>query len=454
MSCLAGLAALLANIPSNQNPQRTWAEENGHPSFGCIVGEAGDVDGDRIPDLVLGDSGFDSEKTLSRFWLVSGATGTVVRDIVLSCPGVLRREHYGAAFRVHGGVDVDADGIPDLLIAMQAFEKGSEGCVFLVSGRDSSTLRILPARGSRSPNGDWARFVDDLDGDGRRDVGILRLEPEQESAELCTFSSASGKALWSCPVANDCGSDVGGWIPVGIPEAGTPRDFVVVLQGKLGCGPVVRRYSSSARRCVWDYPVEAQRCRWPYAALGLWCDVDGDGERDVAIGLCDDVHVLSGRTGELLLQFTPNESTYSSNGCGWSLSVIQDSRASYGGLALAIAETEGEMWYGSVRLKGGDSMEDQWLSKPGFSAHSLEEIGEVHHFGYQTASIGDVNGDGVEDLVVGSWEGFSSDPGLAQLLSGKDGSVLFEYRRKGDGIEAIRPQSIKPAASPAAHRGR
>lgn len=126
---------------------------------------------------------------------------------------------------------------------------------------------------------------------------------------------------------------------------------------------------------------------------------------------------------------------------GWQLAIVRDARPG-GTPALAISETD--CFAGCVRLRRYGQERDVWQVKG--------DDADVSNFGNQLASVGDVNGDGVDDLIVGTWNGIAGLPGLAQLLSGRDGSLLFEYRRKRDGIEAKRPQPIKPAASPAERR--
>ena len=64
--------------------------------------------------------------------------------------------------------------------------------------------------------------------------------------------------------------------------------------------------------------------------------------------------------------------------------------------------------------------------------------GELDHLGIGISSLGDVNGDGYADFIVGKMTGaytFCFGPGAARVISGKDGSLLYEVRgtdKEGD----------------------
>src|SRR5262245_49518994 len=124
--CVLTSLSLASSLP----PTCASSLGDAHSTFGCIVGAAGDIDLDGTPDIVVGENGFG----LPEFWIVSGKDGSTLRHFKLGVD-----TSVGA--RVEGGVDVDGDGVPDLLIAAQPYGRNTTGTLHLVSGKTCRVLR-------------------------------------------------------------------------------------------------------------------------------------------------------------------------------------------------------------------------------------------------------------------------------------------------------------------------
>ena len=426
-------AVVAAQTPTDAQKELAYRATR---SFGSVVGEAGDVDLDHVPDFVVGDPEGGSDGVAARFWILSGADGHTIRKFDLPPPSASEPAHRGSASRLHGGVDVDRDGIPDLLIMEQPYTDPEPGAVTLVSGKTGSLIRRWTARGSHSADLDWARFVGDVDGDGVSDIGILSMEPERHEAALTIYSGASGTAIRSFSVQNNCGVNVGGWLPVEQEKLNSFPDFVVVLRGAGACAPSVRTYSGVTGKLKWEHTAAEKSSREGFNALALWSDFNRDGRREIAVQLGQEVHALSGTTGDILLSCsTPPNPEYGSRYGGAIVSIGDVNHD--GNSEIAFADTESDQGYGCVVVKSGADGSDLWVAKPR-DLVGPEHAENVYHLGYQLAPIGDVTGDGVEDLVAGTWAGSAGGPGRALVLSGKDGSLVFELGRKGMDVEVLR----------------
>jgi len=121
-------------------------------------------------------------------------------------------------------------------------------------------------------------------------------------------------------------------------------------------------------------------------------------------------------------------------GFGQALTAIEDASAG-GELNLVMSETE--HLAGIVRGFAGKSGTKLWETP-------TRGEPETTMFGYELATIGDLDGDGVSDVLVGSWEGPTFTPGLARVISGKTGALIFELRRKGDDVVVSQQAASAP----------
>jgi hypothetical protein len=434
---LASILLHAVAATSTQEPSNTKSlyAERGYSAFGSIVGEAGDVNGDGVPDVILGDSGSAAEGVSPAFWVVSGKDGSVLHRVTLPAIESVNPRTACAFYRVHGGVDVDKDGVPDILIATRPCDRTQPGTVRLVSGKTGSELRSIAARGSWAVRGDWARLVADADHDGVPDIGILDVDAVAKAAQLTIYSGSSGAVVWSRQVSNECGTDVGGFVEAGDLDGDGKTDSAVVLTGQKDCHASLSAYSGSKPTRLWTH-ASLQTTDDAFAALTSAGDIDGDGIRDVAVSFLDCVDMVSGRTGDLIIRFEPESKKDMVLGFGWALEALGD--IDHDGVPdLAISEIDDGVFFGSVGVKSCRTGRDLWwkVGVP-FSKSSSA----VCHFGYQIAGLGDVDGDGICDLVVGTSAGAAGEPGLARVLSGKAGSALFEFRRKGDDLVVTKPE--------------
>ena len=136
--------------------------------FGVSCVGLGDVDGDGISDLLVGAHRYNT--TLTRVegaaFVFSGATQALIRKHV----GPSKDGQLGAA--LDGGRDVDGDGVPDYVVGEPYGDSSNTdgGSVHVYSG--SSGAELLTLHGERSFDllGTDVALVPDVDGDGMAEV--------------------------------------------------------------------------------------------------------------------------------------------------------------------------------------------------------------------------------------------------------------------------------------------
>ncbi|MFT7620570.1 MAG: hypothetical protein ACI97A_004227, partial [Planctomycetota bacterium] len=160
-------------------------------------------------------------------------------------------------------------------------------------------------------------------------------------------------------------------------------------------------------------------------ALSACGDVNGDGIPDIMIGaplsgatFGGEVSILSGVTSSVIQFFV---GTPGSN-LGWGLTGLGDldedgfDDYAIGGPGIGVGGTD----TGFVSVYSGIS---------GLPIHSSSGQGAAEYFGREVRNAGDVNGDGVTDMIIGSplSDQFFMDAGRVTVTSGKDSSILFNY---------------------------
>ncbi len=133
--------------------------------LGSGAGLVGDVNGDNVPDSVVGAMG------VAQAFVLSGVDGNVIHTLSPERPA--DAAVFGQFF-ASGAGDHNADGIPDVFVADYAATVDGvpgTGNAFVFSGADGA---ILEAMDGREPGGGFGpgRAFEDIDGDGYGDLVI------------------------------------------------------------------------------------------------------------------------------------------------------------------------------------------------------------------------------------------------------------------------------------------
>ncbi|MCB1633908.1 MAG: FG-GAP repeat protein [Xanthomonadales bacterium] len=370
---------------------RQWVGEASGDQFGWIARDIGDVDGDDIRDFVTSAPlKHTTGEKAGRIYVYSTGTGERLWQADGE-PG----DQLGNGIEAAG--DVDGDGIGDVIAGAPG---GNRAVVY--SGVDGAVLLQLHGEAEGDNFGQHVSTMGDVNGDGHAD--LLTAAPGHDAVgadagRAYVYSGKDGQRLWQVDgeaAGDGFGSTVYGYndgrtqlLVVGAPAAG-PRDTGRVY---------VYRGLQDTPAFVIDSDETGGALGAMFAAvLG---DVDGDDYPDVYASDWANsakgrgtgrVYVHSGATGERLHTFTGETA---GEGLGTTLAVAGDVDGD--GHADLIV---GAWQYGAAAVSGGRAYLYSGKTGELLRTYTGKMPGET--FGFDAVGIGDVDADGMQELLITS----------------------------------------------------
>lgn len=392
--------------------------------FGEIVALCGDLDGDGRSEIAIGG------RLPTTIMIFRGRDGSIFRRVDL--PSATQ---WGA-ISFCSTDDLDGDQVRDMALGV-AIDDEHACRVEVRSGRTGDVIRTLDRIAGEQDFGLGVSSIGDADNDGRDDIVVTAFRSSEfgakDTANWIVFSGATGSRIrvvtaqnrsedgWDRTRGNPNAARLGDVSGDGIPDFAVIDQLLVrVLSGSTG--ETVRQFEITPQ-----YGKRGNR----FSVCGQ-IDLDCDGWNEIVIGTpyvetyeqtspLQFVRTYSIRTGELLRSVVAPRAR---QGLGYAIAPAPLSPQTgvrdlwmtacnpfgYGLYRLSANGTESTLWNGILD-------EDDW------------------NFGWSIASGGDVDADGIEDVIVGChspWSaGMPSDG--ARVFSGADGHELMAVIR--DSVE-------------------
>ena len=356
------LSPMSNNVIVDLEEAWTFSGENAGDYCGRALSLAGDVNGDGYDDVIVGADGYNSRAGKVYLFLGS-SSGLSDAPVSWNVQGENANDYYGYSVSTAG--DVNGDGYDDVVVGAQGYISGANtGKVYLYFG-NASGLSSVPSWTKVGENvdnyyGGSVSTAGDVNGDGYDDVIIGAFR----------HNSRTGKAYFYLGSASGL-SDTASWTKTGENN----NDYYG------------NRVSTAG-------------------------DVNGDGYDDVIVGAFG--YNSGASNGKAYLYFG------STSGLSSTASWTKDGESNIDYYYISTAgDVNGDGYddviVGASGYNSGASNGKAYLyfgSTSGLSSiASWTEIGEDtnNYFG-NSVSLGDVNGDGYSDIIVGA---LGYGPGLA-----------------------------------------
>jgi len=317
------------------------------------------------------------------------APAPAAQTLVQTVEGTADGDAAGVAVAAIG--DVNKDGRGDFAVGAPGDDGNGKdsGSVFVYSGADLSVLYLFRGEHARDEFGYAVAAAGDVDADGYADLVVGAPYEDHQAEEHLHEKAGSAQVI-----------------------SGRDGKILYTFRG----------------------PSSGDALGWSVGTLG---DVDKDGHAEVVVGApfydrtnapdIGMVAVYSGETGKLLYQL---EGKQAGDRFGWALGSLGDVKGRRTRELVVGIEGSSD----KKRRRNSDPRLVQAGSAQIFSGRGgrprrapLRTGQDQDYFGTAVASVGDVDGDGREDLLVGAWNGQDQEgerTGIAVLFSGSSGKVL------------------------------
>jgi hypothetical protein len=379
--------------------------------FGTRVAHAGDVDGDGYPDLLVG-AGNSTDGRADVYLYLGGPTG-IASTPAVTWTGDPAERYFGTVLA--GGGDVNGDGYTDVLIGSPGESRSTIiGSVRLYLGGPAGPPTVADrtwlGSGGFDEFGTSVAFAGDLNTDGYDDI-VLGSPGSASGFGYVNvhLGSASGPAdapdiTWTGEVVYDgFGQGVAG---AGDVDGDGYDDVVIGADGYdsytgralVYLGGAAGPAATPATTVVGEYPFD----QFGLSVAGVG-DLDGDGYDDIVIG------------APFATTFEGRAYVYMGSAAGVAASPVMtwSGTAAYGAFGVSLAgvgdvDADGHAdivigAYGEASSTGAAYLYTG--SAGGVSATAaVTWTGETveSYFGCSVAGLGDLTGDGYDDLAIGA----------------------------------------------------
>lgn len=387
--------------PQRRPPTIVMQGDTDWESFGQAVSDIGDINGDGIPDVLVGapyDTGFVAGQRPGQAHVRSGRNGsTITLPFPLAMFGAADGDEFGHS--VDGLPDIDGDGTADLIVGAPQGSASGVGYASVISGGTGLIISSPPLLPTGAPNVTVGGFgydvsdAGDVDADGVNDYIV--------GAPFTAIGTGTGSVHFGMAQ---------------VYSGATGVNLLFAATGLNGLfGPNTLAYMGISVGSAGDWNGDG------------WDDVVCGGYNPLGTGFA---RIYSGRyistgVGPSILATLQGNGT--SDGFGISCHAAGDVNGD--GLGDVIVGT----WFGNYCEVFTGSTTTQFNPPALYTFSRPNATG----FGFAVSGGQDVNGDGTPDVIAGPGGASWTNNARAIVFSGATGGVITRYTGQANEYFAI-----------------
>ncbi|MCB9029502.1 MAG: hypothetical protein H6619_00485 [Deltaproteobacteria bacterium] len=382
-------------------------------ALGSDVQTIQDVNGDSIPDILVGSSsndlgGFDA----GRIQVFSGSNGAIIHDIVNNQPGTF----FGSDFERLG--DVDGDGYDEYLVRTWTKWDNSlegHGAISVFSTKTGNILYRVDGTETNSRFGLSMAAGSDFNNDLIPDFATI----DYWDNTIKVFSGTNGLLISNIPLAysQTTASNFASLAVVNDLDGDLVPDFMVNISSYSATTPLLRVHAISSSSGALIHSTYGFQPQDSFGGdIRAIADITGDGKQEIAIGASQYKNSQGSTIGAIGIY----------NGSSLDLIDLiigEENGLSIGAFIKDIGDVSGDGV--SDFLSYGSSSVNVRV----FSGSDLSIIANFSKIftGTQISVSSDINGDNFPDAFYGNYTASQNGPysGSLWAVSGIDKSVLF-----------------------------
>jgi len=409
------------------------------------VASAGDVNGDGYSDIIVGSRQYDNgELNEGAAFVYHGSAAGINTTVTTTVESNQASAQMG--FSVSGAGDVNGDGYGDVIVGVNLFDNGQtdEGAAFVyhgsATGLSTTAAAMVESNQANAQMGLCVSGADDVNGDGYSDVivGVYFYDNGQtnEGAAFVYHGSVTGLSTTAAAIveSNQANAQMGRTVAGAGDVNGDGYSDIIVGSSRYDNGQTdegaafICHGSAAGINTTATAIVEINQAnaQMGFSVSGAG-DVNGDGYSDVVVGAWA---YTNGQTNEGAVFIYHGQPT----GINTSAAAMVESNqanAQMGYSVSGIGDVNGDGYsdviVGARVYDNGETDEGAAFVYHGSTtgintiAAALLESNQVNaQMGFSLSGAGDVNGDGYSDVVVGAvlYDNGQTDEGAAFVYHG------------------------------------